>query len=302
MTTPVPAQSPMFNHSILFKTIDDRDNMSDAELRYFIQNNFMAIMNNVFDRSVGVRYIEAFKDGRFLDAFIDVISNIQYFESDVVVRLNLLVYHYITSSEQFNKKPEIVHKMVRIASIINRYKAISLKKLHMPETLENYLLIARYSDFNMDVCVKRVNLMLTASPQVYSLLNIDPSDEASDGVVDWIANLLIELYRPDEWALVLPYFMLDVIPDNDGTPATEWITPEVEFMYSALNLAVLKILDSMIDTSNSLRGIMVTYAEGYRIMNNKMPIRFSFQTISFDYPRLKNCIQLLADEENIYVP
>ena len=40
MILPDPTNSPMFNHAILFKNIDDRDSMTDTELRYFIHRNF----------------------------------------------------------------------------------------------------------------------------------------------------------------------------------------------------------------------------------------------------------------------
>lgn len=300
LTTPAPAQSPLFNNSVLFKNIEDRDTMSDSELRYFIQHNFPAIMNNVFNRDIGAKYIIAFQDVRFLDAFIDVIYRMQFFDADVIVKINLLVYHYITSSV---KKPELIHRMVKLGSIVNSSKLIALKKFNMPENLENYLLIARYSDFDLRVCVKRVNLMIITSQQILSLLNIDNDFEATDSAIEWLANLLIELYRREEWNFVLPYFMLDVLPDADeGDPNRQWITPEVEVIDSAMSLAVLKILDTMIDDSGTLRSILISYAEGYRIMNSGRPVRFSFQSISDDYPRLRAAVKFLEMNEDIYVP
>ena len=300
LTTPAPAQSPFFNNSVLFKTIDDRDTMSDSELRYFIQNNFPSIMNNVFNRDIGVKYIVAFQDVRFLDAFIDVVSRIQYFDADIIVKINLLIYHYITSSV---KKSELIYRMIRLGSIVNSSKLIALKKFNMPENLENYLLIARYSDFDLSVCVKRVNLMLITSQQIVSLLNIDTDYEASDTAIEWLANLLIELYRREEWNFVLPYFMLDVLPDADDLDTNkQWITPEVEAVDSAMSLAVLRVLDTMIDDSNTLRSILISYAEGYRIMNTGRKVRFSFQSISDDYPRLRAAVKFLEINEEIYVP
>lgn len=302
MTTPVPAQSPMFNHFILFKTIEDRNTMSDSELRYFIQNNFLAIMNNVFNRSVSLSYIQAFEDPRFLEAFADVIQNIQYFDSDVIVRINLIVYHYLTRDER-NKKSEIVRLMMRIAEIINRNNVIRLKKFNMPENLENILMVARYSDFDLSVIVKRIDLILISSPQLYSMLDIDASYEVSDSSIDFLAKLLIELYSPREWNYVLPYFMLDVLPDADElNPTTMWITPEVEAVDSALNLAVLKVLDQMLDDSVLLKQVLLAYSEGYRIMNLRKPTRFSFQSISSEYERLTSVLTYLREEEKIYVP
>ena len=297
-----PEVNPMFNQSILFKTIEDRDTMSESELRYFIQHNFISIMNNIFNPEIGSRYVIAFEDARFLDAFIDIISQMQFLESDIVVRLNLVIYHYLTAAEEI-KKPEIVRRMLNMGSIINRNKLIYLKKFNLPSDLENLLVIARYSDFDLNICVKRVNLLLITSQQFYDMLDVDDTYEVPQKSVEWLAKLLAELYRLEEWVYVLPYFMIDVIPERDEyNPNTLWVTPEVETADSAMCLAVLFLLDTMIDDSSKLRGILVSYAEGYRLLNVKKPVKFSFQRISNEYPRLNNVLYYLETEENIYVP
>lgn len=296
-----PMESPLFNHSILFKTIDDRNDMSDSELRYFIQRSFQAIMNNVFDSSVGARYVIAFQDERFLDAFIDVLLQMQFYDSDVIVRLNLICYHYLTLPEM-SKRAEVSQRMLKISGIINRNKLIQMKKFGLQPNLESLLIVARFSDFDLSICVKRVNLMMVTSPQIYKKLNLgDPYDAPSDEAIRWFAQLLLELYRVEDWNFVLGYFMLDVLPEFDEYN-NQWVTPEVEAVDSAMSLAILKILDEMIDNSAKLREIMVTYAEGYRIMNKRAPVKFSFQTISYEYQRLSAVVKYLAEEENIYVP
>ena len=300
--TPDLSASPMFNHSILFKTIEDRNNMTDAELRYFIHMNFMVILNNIFDQSVKHIYTEAFRDGRFLDALIDVLNRIQYFEPDVNTRLNLIAYHYITQPETYIDKA-ILEKMMTISKIINQSKAIALKKFHLPELIENYLLLSRYSDFNLEICVKRVNLMLISSPSVINFLGKDDVIEASEKVIDFLAKLLMELYKVEEWPFVLPYYMVDVLPQpNENDPSTLWITPEVESMDSNMSLAVLKILDTMLPDSQVLRGVLISYAEGYRLLNYKRPVKFSFRTISNEYTRLRSIIDYLEQTEHIYLP
>lgn len=300
MTAPAPQMSPMFNYSILFKSIADRANMSDSELRYFIQRNFQAIMNNIFNREAGVQYLEAFQDIKFLDAFIDVIQYMQFFDGDVIVRLNTLAYHYLTAPESI-KKIEVAQRMYTIGSIINRTKLIGLKKFNLSTNMENVLLIARYSDFNLSVCIKRVNIILSINKEIFEALDLSDQYECPESSIDWLAKLILELYKMENWELVLPYFMLDVLPDSDDINAG-WVTEEVEAVDSALNLAVLKILDEMIGDSTKLRGILVSYAEGYRVMNNRTKPRFSFQSISEEYKRLNYIVKYLEVEENIYVP
>lgn len=298
---PTPSQSALFNQSILFKNIEDRDNMSDAELRYFINNNLRSILNNVFDYTVSKKYLDAFQEVRFLKAFADAITIIPFFDQDIIVRTNLIVYHYIT---QPYKKQEVVDEMMKIASIINRSKLSILKSYDFPENFKTWLVVARYSDFNMNICVKRVNMLMLINPQSLTSLNIDVNDIASEEAIDTLSKLLVELFNTSEWSIVLPYFMLDVLPEVDDTPSTQWITPEVEAIDSTISLAILHILDTIIPDSKTLANILKTYAEGYRILNNKKPIRFSFQTISEDYPRLKSVIEYLSNNEQdkIYVP
>lgn len=302
LVLPDPTQSPMFNYAILFKTIDDRDDMTDTELRYFIHNNFQAIISNVFDAAVSNKYINAFRDPRFVDAFIDVVSRVQYFGADMTIRINLIIYHYCTQAES-KKNPEVQNKMLKLGSIVNANRAVALKKYRLPPNFENSLLIARYSDFNMNICVKRVDLLLVTSRQLMDLLGLDELYEVSQKPIDFLADLLVDLYGLDDWNQVLPYYMTDVLPTaDDNNPNTQWVTPDVEIMDSTLSLAVLQVLDTKIETSEKLRAILVSYAEGYRIMNYKKPTRFSLRCISGDFPRLRNMVEYLAENEKIYVP
>ena len=298
---PPMANSPAFNQSILFKNINDRNSMSEAELRYFIHNNFAVIMNNVFAPEVSPKYLAAFQEPRFLDAFIEVVSHVKYFDGDVGVRINLIIYDYIVAYS--DSKPEILDKMKQLATIVNYSKSIILKKYNLPMFLDIYLLVARYSTFDLNICVRRVNLMLIRNQRLAGMLNIDPDTETSAESIDFLARLLVDLFAIDTWNLVLSYFMLDVLPTYDEhNPSTQWVTPDVEAMDSAISLAILKILDTMIPSSNALKTIIATYAEGYRMMNWKKPTRFSFQSISEDYPRLKSVIKYLEDEERLIVP
>ena len=295
-----PSQSPILNKSILFRTIEDRDSMSEAELRYFIESNFFSIINNVFDKSVYVKYVKAFEEERFLSAFIDVLHHIRYFDSDIMIKCNLLAYHYITSDERY-KNATITRLMIRMSTIVNSNNAVRFKKFNMPENLESIILLTRYSDFNLSICVKRIDLVLVSSPILYDILNMSEY-EVNNDAIEFLAKLLFELFPSSDWSYVLPYFMTDVLPDSDdNNPQTMWITPEVESMDSALNLAVLKILDEMIDDSFQLRKILMSYAEGYKILNRKQQTRFSFQSISFEYERLSSALAYLKNE-GIYVP
>lgn len=304
MTTPVkipqPSNAPMFNPAILFKTIEDRDTMTDAELRHFIHNNFQVIMNNVFTQPVAGKYLDAFKDPRFLGAFTEVITRIQYLEPDMVVRINLLIYDYITLPDN---QPDVLDQMKHLAAIVNYSKSVIFKKYNLQGNMDIYLLVARYSNFDLRICVRRVNLMLIRSQKLMSQLEIDPSSEASLKSVDFLAKLIYDLFDISTWNMVLSHFMLDVLPaSDDSNPALQWITPYVEAMDSAVSLALLHLLDTLIPSSKMLIDILRSYSEGNNLIYGKYKKRFSFQSISEDYPRLLNALAYLSREEDIIVP
>lgn len=300
MVVPQPSNAPMFNHAILFKTIDDRDSMTDAELRYFIHNNFQVIMNNVFAQPVAEKYLNAFKEPRFLEAFTEVVTRIQYLEPDMIVRINLIIYDYITF---IDNQHDILDQMKRLASVVNYSKSIILKKYNLQGNMDIYLLVARYSNFDLRVCVRRVNLMIIRSQKLMNQLKIDPSSEASLESVDFLAKLIYDLFDASTWNTVLSHFMLDVLPaSDDSNPALQWITPYVEAMDSAVSLAILHLLDTLIPTSKMLIDILRAYTEGNNLIYGKYKKRFSFQSISEDYPRLLSALAYLSKEEDTIVP
>lgn len=304
--TPDPAMTPMFNQAVLYKTISDRDTMTDTELRAFIQYNFLSIINNVFGRvSVKEKYVDAFRDARFLDCFNAVICSMPMMDPGSIIKCNIVAYHYVTMSDtNIDKRPEIVNRMLTMASIINRNKAVALARFNLPSNFQTLILMARHSDFNLQVCIKRVNLIFLANHQeVANFLRIENLDDIpSQYAIETMSNLLWELYSTENWEIILTYFMMDTLPDNDGSLGTEWITPEVEAIDSILQLAMLYILEHMITGYNNIYTIIRNYSEGFRMYSNAKP-RFSMQNIaSEDYPRLCTIVQNLRDNERINVP
>ena len=300
-----PSNSPMVNGAVLFRNIKDRNIMTENELRYFISMNLSAILNKVMDSSVGSTYIDAFQDVRFLDAFIDVISaNYRSFDINIIVHINLIIYHYIVYQDQnqSSNKSQVLDRMMRIASIVNAGLIARLKKYNMPEGLEQYIALARLSDFDIKICVKRVNFILITSTQLMSQLGITADNEVPQSAIEFLANLLVELFDLQSWDQVLPYFMMDTLPNDTDDPRSQWVTSEVENMDSAISLAILHILNYMIAPTNRLYNMLYSYAEGYRIMSGKQSPRFSFRSISEDYPRIREVVASLEDDEKIYMP
>jgi len=294
---PNPSESITFNNSILFKTIEDIDSMTDVELKYFISNNYRNILNNVFSMGNTI-YINAFRNVRFLMAFRDVMTQIQFFDPEVLTHINIIIYEYL----QLKLKDDATEWMYKISDVVNRSRLTILRKYELPYKLANDLVILSHSHFDLQTCVKRVDLAIQTSKDMVDILDVQDDTEVSEKAVDYLAHLLVDLYDLNNFRFIIPYMMLDVLPYNDGTRKTRWITYEIETIDAALNLAILQILDTMIPNSDALIELLVNYSEGYTLMHRNMPTRFSFQCVSGDFPRLRRTVEYLKEERHIIVP
>ena len=292
----VPTNSPAFNKSILLGSIYDMNNMNDSELRAFVQNSFRSILNNIFFGNAESRdYINCFTNVRFLDAFIDVVQRFiqqgNYFDRDNIAKINNICYDYITFNNE-NKNSAVVNRMYMLANIINAPYIPRLLGLGLNSNLVNLLLIARWSNLNPKVCVRRVNFILIGQPK---------SVMTQETIVK-IMTILYELDRDQRnFIKIFPHIMMDVLGDyDDADPRTHWITDEIQEVDSILSLAVLDILNEF--TNDSIRHILVNYTESYNLVHVNKPIRFSMRRLSDDYQKINDVVRNLNDYEGIIVP
>lgn len=279
-------ESPNVNLSVLRQNIDQIDSMNDVELRGFISRSYKTILNNLFTGKDAQKYIESFQNVRFLDAFLDSISNI-ILDRDDIIKCNTVSYHYLTLPKQ-NQNPEVIVRMMRLSSIINRFNLPRLLGLGLSDNLASLLLIARYSDLDIEVCIKRVNfIIITQSVELMSEKMIE--------------EILKILYDPmSEFLRVFQYTMTDVIPEyNENDSNTFWVTDDIVETNSTLNLSLLNILDNL--PSQIIRNIILNYAEGVNLTGKKR-VRFSLHNLSDDYYRIKYAVEEITNIEGINVP
>lgn len=296
MVKVVPSNSPIFNRSILLGSIYDMNNMNDSELRMFVQNSFRSILNNIFFGNAESKdYINCFTNVRFLDAFIDVVQRLiqqgNYFDRDNIAKINNICYDYITFNIS-DKNPSVVNRMYMLANIINAPYLPRLLGLGLSNTVSNLLLIARWSNLDPKVCVRRVNFILINQPKALM----------TQETITKIMNILYELDRDQRnYIKIFPHIMMDVLGDyDDADPSTHWITDEIQEVDSTLSLAALEILNEF--TDSNIRHVLINYTESYNLIHNNKPIRFSLRRLSEDYEKVNNVIVNLQEYENIIVP
>ena len=282
----IPINTPTFNENLLLKNINDIPNMDDIELRKFIEYHFNDILNKV--SSSNQQHINCFLDIRFLDGFIDVLCKRKYFQLNEVVKINNICYDYLSLKNSMYKNMEITNRMIRISNIINSKQLPRLLGLGISNTLASVLLIARYSSFSIDICVRRVDFIIITQPKLLM-------------TQEMITEILRILYEGNDiWVKVFQYFMLDVIPEyNEYEESSSWVTEEMEEINSVLNLSVLTIIDNM--PSRNITSIFVNYAEAYSLLNSNKPYRFSLKSLNNEFSRMNNIINYLRTQ-NIYVP
>lgn len=283
----VPTNSPALNKSVLLQNISDIPNMTDTQLRNFIDHHFLSILNSVFSGNNINEHVKCFTDIRFLDAFIDVLQATKFFDNDVVVKINNICYDYISLNDPAKKDQNVVNRMLRISSLINKMSLPRLLGLGLNNNLALILLIARYSSFNIDICVRRVNFIIITQPKILM-------------TQEMITEIFRILYpEANIWARIFQYFMLDVIPEyNESEPS--WVTEEIEEVNSVINLAVLDILNT--EPTVTIRAALINYAEAYNMINKGKPYRFSLQRLSDDYDRINTIVSHLMYQESIVVP
>ena len=280
ITPPMSYNSPTFSHESLMHTIYDIPNLSDVQLRNFIQNYYVKILDNVFSGPDRSNHLLCFTDKRFLDAFIDVLQLETFYDTTIIVKCNNICYDYITLP---NKDPDIVSRMMKISEIVNRPKMPKLIGFGLRQDVAAFILLARYSSFNLEICVRRVNHILRTQPKV--IMNLE-----------MITEIFNCLYSHNDWIAAFQYFMHDVIPEYSEN---NWVTEEIEEIDSTINLAILDILNS--EPTMIINDAISNYAEDRKLINGNKPYKFSLMRLSDDYYRIKNVIEYLK-QDGIFVP
>ena len=268
-------ENPNFNLEILKQNIDHVNDMSDSELRSFIKKCFKSIMRDLFGAEMP-KYIKYFQDIRFLNAFIDVVLSLEFIDKEDIIRINTMCYHYITLPKD-KQDYRVLDRMMQLSNIVNKLNIPRLLGLGLSSNLASILLIARYSDIDLNVCVKRVDFIIITQPK----------ELMSEKMIEEIFKILYNVM--DDFHRIFPYIMMDTLPEYDeNNPNTFWVTDDIQEVNSTLNLAILNIIDNL--PSQTIRGIILNYSEAMSMIYKNQTVRFSLRNLSEDYYRINNII------------
>lgn len=268
------SQSPLFNPSFLKDKLKDISKFSDGELFNIIRDNYEEILKDVFENK---KYIDLFKDSRFLSVFIQALNSVDNLGYINRVYCNKIAYDYLTLSKQ---DKYIAQLLLSLSKTVNRDILPSLIILGLDENLAAKLALDRHSSFKEEINVKRVNFDI-----ICSSIRI-----MTEQMIIYIYEKLFERITP-----VFIGIMFDTYKETDG------FSEEMGDIYSIISLVILDIMENM--PSEDIRRILLAYYNDYilREKENK-EIRFSMQSLGPDFKRISQIVEQLYNEEKIYIP
>lgn len=272
---PISLDNPLFSPEMYRQKLKHIDSIQDRELFALIKSCYENLLNDIVKEEFR-SYINLFTNIRFLTIFIQVMNTVKLpYHSRI--HCNKIAYDYLTITR---RDPYIEQLLYSLSRTVNRDVIPGLLGIGLPEDLASYMVLARFSSTKELINVKRLNHIIVTSP-IHLM---------TEQTIVWIYEKLFDRVTP-----LFEGVMFDVVDTNE-------LTEEQQEIYSTISLAALLILNNM--PSPDIRKVLISYVGDYMAMYyqpGKKCVRFSVDTLSSDYKRILDVVELLK-RENIYVP
>ena len=266
---------PVINASLFEQMLSsDIESISDSYLYQVIKASYKDILKGIFERK-DTNYLVTFTNPKFLSVLNQVMNTIQI-EHDERMAYNKLAYDYLTLS---HSDDYIRTLLFTLSKTVNKYYIPGLIGIGLSENLASYLALARFSSHDDIINTKRVNfIIMTTSSNIMT----------EQRIVDIYSKLFDS---------VTPLFegtMFDYLNDEE-----DWVTDEIELVFSTISLAVLAILNSL--PTNMIIKVLESYNIDNQLLHSDEPKRFSLRSISGEYYKIVNAIEFL-EQKGIRLP
>ena len=266
---------PVINASLFEQMLSsDIESISDSYLYQVIKASYKDILKGIFERK-DTNYLVTFTNPKFLSILNQVMNTIQI-EHDERMACNKLAYDYLTLS---HSDDYIRTLLFTLSKTVNKYYIPGLIGIGLSENLASYLALARFSSHDDIINTKRVNfIIMTTSSNIMT----------EQRIVDIYSKLFDS---------VTPLFegtMFDYLNDEE-----DWVTDEIELVFSTISLAVLAILNSL--PTNMIIKVLESYNIDNQLLHSDEPKRFSLRSISGEYYKIVNAIEFL-EQKGIRLP
>ena len=300
--TPVPKKetvvidienNPSFNKDLLKRKIIHNEEMGDEELDQLINTSYTDILACIFDEQ-DFRYLDFVSTPRFINSLIRVVSS-QSIKYKTRIHINKLIYDYLTYHGSTEKDAYVTTLMTNLASVVNGQMINIMIGLGIPNNMANYIVLSRYSSENEFTNIKRVNFIIcTLLIKLFDLVSIDTFYDEQLRAEQMVVDIYSKLFN--KITILFEGVMFDRYELTES-----WVTEPVSEMYSTTTYAVLDILNNM--SIENIKLVLRTYTSDHASVfaPKGFQPRMSLRSISNDYDRIVNVINMLIAEQ-IYVP
>ena len=250
------------------------ESVSDSYLYEVIKSSYKDILNGIVERK-DKTYLATFTTPKFLTILNQVMNFVQI-EHDERMACNKLAYDYLTLS---HSDDYIRTLLFTLSKTVNKYYIPGLIGIGLPEDLASYLVLARFSSHDDIVNTKRVNFIIMNKPS---------NMMTEQRIVDIYSKLF------DSVTSLFEGTMFDYLNDEE-----EWVTEEIELVFSTISLAVLDVLHSL--PTNMIIKVLESYDIDNRLLHSDEPKRFSVRSISGEYYKIHNAIEFL-EQKGVRLP
>lgn len=265
--------NPLLSKEALKSTLYNFKDYDDQSLFNIIRETLDTILSDIFKKDENRNYLDLITNSRFLSIFIRAVgsSKLTY---DQKIKCNKLAYDYLVTE---NRDPNIERLFFGLSKVVNKDSVSLLMAIGIPENLADYMALSRFSSQKEVVNVKRLNFIIMSSdPKLMTVQNIIL-------IYEKLFDRLLPLFEG---------VMTDSISDD-----ADYMTDDMWLIYSCISLAVLEIINNA--PSELIIGLLRAYNETYYKYYGKVTPRFNINSISDDYKRILNCLDILKIQENI---
>lgn len=259
------------------KKISESKNFEDKELEDLVKSSHKIFLDKEYicNRTYRQEVIDAFGNPRFLKILIKVlnleINNISY---DERVVCNKITWDYKC---QKNQSQEIRELLLELSDTINK-PIVRLLTTIVPFNSASIIALARYSSFDFEKNVNRVNLILEKYTDNLSVQNI--------------IDIYSYLYKNDSFSRIFGIIMFATNKQDYGSEELE--------RYGRISIAILEILEHGLSL-NGIIYVLKNYANLCTFYPN-IRKRFSMRSnAKSDYPRIYSVLDYL-EANGINIP
>lgn len=264
-----------YSYKTFLKKLQEQT-ITDAQVEYELSVHYQNYCNYDNFQNPDTRKIfqSIWTNEQFLRILLKVViekktikQEIQRFYNKSICKI---CYDYYTEIGKNNLEDKLLPYMFRIVENIN-YNKILPMTIYMERIHALFIVMAKYSSFNYEQCVTRVNEFIMRLGY----------DFTRDNIVD----IYYRLYGDESFSLVFNYTMTQ-------TYELDKLNQAELAMYHRINNCLLSIINSM--PSPEISKMLRSYSNYLEITNKDL--RFDIKTVSDNYNRLKFVLnQLILD-------